>query len=140
MRFSDKVIIVTGGGSGIGRATCQRFASEGGTVIVAGRNQQDGDETVKLITDAGGKAESVIVDVGNPDQVKACVDHTVSTYGKVDVMVNNAAMMTFTPIVDLDPADWDQLQNVNMRAVFLFSKYCLPHMKDGAIINISSVH
>lgn len=55
-------------------------------------------------------------------------------------MVNNAAMMTFTPIVDLDPADWDRVQAVNMRSVFLFCKYCLPHMKGGAIVNISSVH
>lgn len=140
MRFSNKVIIVTGGGSGIGRATCIRFAQEGGIVIVAGRTPQDGAETVKLITDAGGKAESVQVDVGYADQIKACVDHTVAAYGKVDIMVNNAAMMTFTPIIDLDPADWDMVQNVNMRAVFLFCKYCLPHMRGGAVVNISSVH
>jgi glucose 1-dehydrogenase len=140
MRFTDKVCIITGGGSGIGRAACQRFGQEGGTVIVADRDPAGGAETVKMITDAGGKAEFVPVDVGQADQIKACVDHAVSTYGRVDVMVNSAAMMTFTPIVDLDPADWDRVQNVNMRSVFLFCKYCLPHMKGGAIVNISSVH
>jgi len=140
MRFRDKVCIVTGGGSGIGRAACLRFAAEGGVVIVAGRNEAQGVETVNTITTAGGRAEAFTVDVGFPDQVKACVDHVVAGHGRVDVLVNNAAMMTFTPIVDLDPADWDAVQNVNMRAVFLFCKYCLPHMKAGAIVNISSVH
>ncbi len=139
-RFTDKVIIVTGGGSGIGRAACIRFAREGGQVIIADRDPLGGAETAKLITDAGGKAEFVTVDVSNAEQIKACVDHVASTYGKVDVMVNNAAMMTFTPIVDLDIADWDRVQAVNMRSVFLFCKYCLPHMKGGSIVNISSVH
>lgn len=139
-RFSSKIIIVTGGGSGIGRASCIQFAQEGGTVIVADRNPEGGAETVKMIADAGGNAEFFQVDVANGDQIKSCVDHTVSIYGKVDVMVNNAAMMTFTPIVDLDPADWDRVLAVNMGSVFLFCKYCLPHMKGGAIVNISSVH
>ncbi len=139
-RFTDKVIIVTGGGSGIGRAACVRFGAEGGAVIIADRDPQGGAETVKTITDAGGKAEFVQVDVSNADQIKACVDHAVSTYGKVDVMVNNAAMMTFTPIVDLAIEDWDRVQGVNMRSVFLFCKYCLPHMNGGAIVNVSSVH
>jgi NAD(P)-dependent dehydrogenase (short-subunit alcohol dehydrogenase family) len=139
-RFTNKIIIVTGGGSGIGRATCEQFAREGGTVIIAGRNEAEGAESMKAIRDEGGKADAFSVDVGIPDQIKACVDYTVSTYGRIDVMVNNAAMMTFKPIVDLDPQDWDNLMSVNLRAVFLFSKYCLPHMKGGAIINISSVH
>jgi NAD(P)-dependent dehydrogenase (short-subunit alcohol dehydrogenase family) len=139
-RFSEKVIIVTGGGSGIGRAACIRFAQEGGIVMVADRNPDRGSETVQTITDTGGKAEFVQVDVADAGQVKACVDHVVRTYGKVDILINNAAVMTFTPIVDLDPADWDRLQAVNMRSVFLFCKYCLPHMKGGAIVNISSVH
>ncbi len=140
MRFRDKVCIVTGGGSGIGRAACVRFAAEGGSVIVAGHNEGQGKETVEFISAAGGKAEAYMVDVGFPDQVKACIDHVVARYGRVDVLVNNAAMMTFTPIIDLEPADWDRLQQVNVRAVFLFCKYCLPHMKGGAIVNISSVH
>ena len=140
MRFTGKVCIVTGGGSGIGRATCIRFASEEATIVVADRDPAGGAETVKIITDAGGKALFIAVDVGNADQIKACVDQTVAAYGKIDILVNNAAMMTFTPIIDLDPADWDRVQNVNMRSVFLFCKYCLPHMKGGAIVNISSVH
>lgn len=140
MRFQDKVCIVTGGGSGIGRASCIRFAMEGGIVIVAGRTESEGVEVVHTISAAGGMAELYTVDVGFADQIKACVDYVVAKYGRVDVLVNSAAMMTFTPIVDLDPADWDKLMDVNLKAVFLFSKYCLPHMKGGAIVNVSSVH
>lgn len=139
-RFTDKICLVTGGGSGIGRATCIRFGAEGGTVVVIDRDETGGQETVKMITDAGGQSSFQKVDVGNADNIKTCVDAVVQQYGKIDVMINNAAMMTFTPIVDLDPADWDRVQNVNMRSVFLFTKYCLPHMKGGAIVNTSSVH
>jgi len=139
-RFTDKIIIVTGGGSGIGRATSFQFAREGGTVIIAERDADHGAEAVEAIKREGGKADAFTVDIGIPEQIKACVDYVVATYGRVDVMVNNAAMMTFTPIVDLELADWDRLMAVNMRSVFLFSKYCLPHMKGGAIVNISSVH
>jgi glucose 1-dehydrogenase len=140
MRFQDKVCLVTGGGSGIGRACCLQFALEGGQVIVAGRTESEGVEVVHTISAAGGKAELYTVDVGFADQVKSCVDYVVGKYGRVDVLVNCAAMMTFTPIVDLDPMDWEKLMNVNLRSVFLFAKYCLPHMTQGAIVNVSSVH
>lgn len=140
MRFTGKVCLVTGGTSGIGRAACLQFGREGGSVVVIGRDEADGAETVKMITDAGGIASFQKADVGNPDEVKACIDAVVQQYGKIDVMVNNAAMMTFTPIVDTSIEDWERVQNVNMRAVFLFTKYCLPHMKGGSIVNISSVH
>lgn len=140
MRFTDKVCIVTGGGSGIGRATCLRLGAEGGTVIVAGRTESDGAETASTITSAGGKADTFTVDIGIPEQVKACVEYVVTKYGKVDVLVNNAAMMTFKPITELSIEEWDAVQHVNIRSVFLFCKYCLPHMSGGAIVNISSVH
>lgn len=140
MRFQDKVCIVTGGGSGIGRACCIQLAMEGGIVIVAGRTESEGVEVVHTISAASGKAEIYTVDVGFADQIKACVDFVLAKYGRVDVLVNCAAMMTFTPIVDLEPLDWDKLMEVNLRSVFLFSKYCLPHMRGGSIVNVSSVH
>ncbi|HLV81781.1 MAG TPA: SDR family NAD(P)-dependent oxidoreductase [Chthonomonadaceae bacterium] len=140
MRFTDKVCIVTGGGSGIGRATCERLAAEGGKVLVVDVNAQHGNETVQAITAAGGQAIFSATDIANPTQVQAAVALAVQRWGKIDILVNNAAMMTFLPIVDLPEADWDRVMAVNLRAIFLFCKYCLPHMQGGAIINISSVH
>jgi NAD(P)-dependent dehydrogenase (short-subunit alcohol dehydrogenase family) len=140
MRFTDKVCIVTGAGSGIGRATALRFASEGGRVTVVDRNEDGGNETVSQIGQQKGEAIFVKCDVGIEDEIKLAVDKTLEKWGKVDVLVNNAAMMTFKKVVDLSAEEWDMVMRVNMRSVFLFSKYCIPHMNKGAIVNVSSVH
>ncbi len=141
MRFSDKVCLVTGGGSGIGKAACKQFAQEGGKVTVVDLNDQNGNETVKEITDAKGEAIFAKCDVGDPNQIKAAIQATVSKWGKIDVVVNDAAMMTFQPIVELPEDDFDKVLDVNLRSVFLFCKYAVPHMPQGsAIVNISSVH
>ena len=141
MRFTDKVCLVTGGGSGIGRATCQRFASEGGTVVVVDVNADHGAETVHSIESAAGQAIFAKADVSSSAEVQAAVKLAADTYGKIDVLVNNAAMMTFTPIVELPDEDWDKVLAVNVRSVFLFCKYAAPHMPPGgAIVNVSSVH
>jgi glucose 1-dehydrogenase len=140
MRFSNKICLVTGGGSGIGRATCLQMGNEGGTVVVIDRDDKSGNETVGMITKAGGQAIFVQVDVGVPDQIISCVQTVVDKYKKVDVVVNDAAMMTFKKIVDLSIEDWDKVQGVNLRSVFVFCKYCLPHMINGAVVNVSSVH
>jgi len=141
MRFSDKVCIVTGGGSGIGRATCQRFASEGGKVVVADLNAEHGNETVKMTTSKGGTAIFQNCDVGKSADVQATVGAAMKKWGKIDVVVNNAAMMTFLPVVDLPEDKWDQVLTVNLKSVFLFCKYAIPHMpQHSAIVNTSSVH
>lgn len=140
MRFTDKICLVTGAGSGIGRATAERFASEGGKVVVIDRDEKGGQESVDIITNAGGTAIFSKCDVGNEDEIKASVDLALSTYNKIDVLVNNAAMMTFKRIVDLTTEEWDMVMKVNLRSVFLFCKFCIPHMNNGAIVNISSVH
>lgn len=140
MRFKDKVCLVNGGNSGIGRATSEFFGAEGGKVVVVGRNREKGEETVQAITQAGGQAIFVQTDVGVPSEVRAAVQAAVDQWGKIDVLVNSAATMTFEPIVDLAEDKWDALMAVNLRAVFLFCKYSLPHMQRGAIVNVSSVH
>lgn len=140
MRFREKVILVTGAGSGIGRATAQRFEAEGGKVMVIDRNPEAGKETVQMITAAGGQAFFQACDVGREEDIQAAVQAAVSQWGRIDIVVNNAAMMTFKKIVDLTCAEWDQVQAVNLRSVFLFCKYSIPHMNGGAIVNISSVH
>src|SRR3954470_8441115 len=148
-RFIDKVCLVTGGGSGIGRATCERLVTEGGRVVVADLNAEHGKAVAALLnagdgrSGAGGGDRAVFVrcDVGDPAQVRAAVDAAVARWGRLDVLVNDAAMMTFQPVVDLPEADWDRVLAVNLRSVFLFSKYAVPHMPPGgAIVNVSSVH
>ncbi|MBC3784490.1 SDR family NAD(P)-dependent oxidoreductase [Spirosoma utsteinense] len=140
MRFKDKVCIVTGATSGIGRATAERMGEEGGKVLVVGRDEERGKEVVDTIKGKGGDAQFADVDVADAKAVEAAVRQALDTWGRVDVMVNNAAMMTFTPIVDLAVEDWDQVLAVNLRAVFLFCKFTIPHMNGGAIVNVSSVH
>ncbi|HKC63629.1 MAG TPA: SDR family oxidoreductase [Pyrinomonadaceae bacterium] len=141
MRFKDQVCIVSGGGSGIGRATCERFAAEGGRVVVVDLNEEHGNETVKAITSKGGQSIFAKADVSNSADVQAALKAAVDKWGKINIIVNDAAMMTFKPIVELSDEDWDRVLAVNLRSVFLFCKYGVPHMPHGsAIINISSVH
>jgi NAD(P)-dependent dehydrogenase (short-subunit alcohol dehydrogenase family) len=141
MRFKDKVSLVTGGGSGIGKATCLQFAREGGRVAVVDLNPEHGEQTASIITKAGGEAAFFKTDVGNPDQIRAAIDGTLRKWNHIDVLVNDAAMMTFKPVVELSEDEWDKVQAVNMRSVFLFCKHVIPHMPaGGAIVNVSSVH
>lgn len=141
MRFSGKVCIVSGGGSGIGRATCLRFSKEGGDVCVVDLNPDAGNETVHQIEKQGRQAIFAPCDVSNPQQVEAAVNTAVTRWGRIDVVVNDAAMMTFSPLVQLTVEQWDRVLAVNLRSVFLFCKYAVPHMRaGGAIVNVSSVH
>jgi glucose 1-dehydrogenase len=141
MRFSGKACVVTGAGSGIGKAVALQLAREGGKVLVVDLNEEHGRQTVADISSAHGESLFAKCNVGDPAEVRAAVQAAVERWHKVDVVVNDAAMMTFKPIVDLSEAEWDHVQNVNLRAVFLFCKYSVPHMPGGgAIVNISSVH
>jgi len=110
-------------------------------VLVVDLNEDHGNQTVQEIAQSKGEAVFAKCDVGVPDDIKAAVKMAVDRWGKIDVIVNDAAMMTFSPIVDLPDDDFDQVLNVNLRSVFLFCKYGVPHMPQGAaIVNISSVH
>ncbi len=140
MRFTNKVCLVTGSGSGIGRAAALRFASEEGKVLVIDRDEKGGQETVDMITQAKGTAIFSKCDVGVEQEIQASVQLALDRWGKIDVLVNDAAMMTFKKIIDLSVEEWDKVMTVNMRSVFLFCKFCIPHMNKGAIVNISSVH
>lgn len=140
-RFGGKVCLVTGGGSGIGRAICLRLAYEGGRVLAVDQDAGSADGTATRICESGGEAEAFGADVSQSAQVQAAVQAAVSRWGRLDILVNNAATMTFDPVVDLAEEDWNRVLAVNLGSVFLFCKYGVPHMPPGgAIVNISSVH
>ncbi len=143
MRLKDKVAIITGAGGGMGRVASQLFAREGAKIVVAEFSEPAGRETVRLVEEAGGKATFVRVDVSKEADAKAMVDHAVATYGRVDVLYNNAGIMPEADhsVIDTDVAAWDQVMAVNVRGVFLGCKYAIPVMLaqgSGSIINISS--
>src|SRR4051794_35789545 len=99
MRFAEKVCLISGGGSGIGRAACERFAAEGGRVAVVDVNDEHGEATAQDIGRAGGEALFAHADVSNPGQVKAAIAVTVAHWRRIDIIVNDAALMTFSPIL-----------------------------------------
>jgi len=140
VRFNQKVCFVTGGGSGIGRATCMQFAKEGARSVVVDINTDTASETVRLIDEMGGEAIFLNADVSSSADVRAAIDATIRKWERIDILVNNAAIMTFTPVVELEDAEWDRVIANNLRSVFLCSKYSLPHMNGGAIVNVSSIH
>jgi glucose 1-dehydrogenase len=141
MRFTGKTCIVTGGGSGIGRATCLQMAAEGGNVVVADLHLDAASATVSAIAAAGGHSIAVAVDVGDTAQVQSVIAQAVAQYGAIDVIVNDAAMMTFTPIVETVESDFFHVLTTNLGSVFFFAKYGAPHMRPGSsFVNLSSVH
>jgi NAD(P)-dependent dehydrogenase (short-subunit alcohol dehydrogenase family) len=140
MRFQGKVCVVTGGGSGIGRAVCQRFAAEGGKVVIVDIDENKGKETEKSIRQNSAHALFIKTDISYAAEIKAAVTQVLQTWGRIDILINNAAIMTFQPIVELPEEAWDKLMAVNLKSIFLFCKLCIPQMDHGVIINVSSVH
>jgi NAD(P)-dependent dehydrogenase (short-subunit alcohol dehydrogenase family) len=141
MRLEDKVAIITGSGSGIGRATAELFAREGAKVVVADCQNDAGRETVQAIKDAGGEALFVEVDVSDAAQVQQMVQAAVRVYGRVDILFNNAAILLLGTVLDTGEKDWNRLMSINLTGVFLCCKSVLPQMirrGGGAIINCSS--
>ncbi len=140
MRFKDKVCIVTGGSSGIGKATSVQFAREGARVAILSRTQEEGNETIEEITKAGGIALFIKTDVAVQADIEAACKKVMDEWQRIDIVVNNAAMMTFKPIKEITVDEWDNLMAVNLRAVFLLTQCSLQFIKKGAIVNVSSVH
>ena len=141
MRLKDKVAIVTGAASGIGRASAIRFAEEGAKVVAADLDQGGIDETLSAIRGAGGAAAGVQADVTRASDVKAMVKAATDTYGRLDIMFNNAGIGIPGTILDLDEGDFDRLFAVNVKGVFLGCKEAVPVMKaqgGGVILNTAS--
>ena len=142
-RFERKSVIVTGGGSGIGRAAALAFAAEGARLIVADVNQASGDATAEQIRAHGGEATCVCTDVARPADCAAMVDAALKRYGRLDIAFNNAGInLAVAPIAEVHEEDWARIVGVNLTGVFLCMKYEVPAMKrslGGAIVNTASV-
>ncbi|MGB9883208.1 MAG: SDR family NAD(P)-dependent oxidoreductase [Microgenomates group bacterium] len=142
MKLQNKVAIVTGAGSGIGQATAVLFAKEGAKVVVANRRVEKGEATVAQIKNQGGEAIFIQTDVSRWEDVDNMVKKTVETYGKVDVLVNNAGIVRFGPLHQTSDQDWDDILNINLKGVFYGMKRVIPEMLKngkGKIINIASI-
>jgi citronellol/citronellal dehydrogenase len=149
-KLDGQVVIVTGASRGIGQGIAELFAAEGGRVVCAARTLHEGDHmldgsldrTVGRIREAGGEATAITVDVSDEDSCIALVDQTTEAYGPVDVLINNAALNYYIPIVDYPTNRWMRGFAVNLHGPFMLSKAVLPDMIErgsGAIVNISSV-
>lgn len=140
--FAEKVVLVTGGGTGIGRATALAFAREGAQVIVAGRRIVEGEETTRQIQEAGGKGHFIQTDVTSEAAVKALIDTIVETYGRLDAAFNNAGTAApFGPLYDASERTFDDTITANLKSVWLCMKYELPQMLKqgrGSIVNTAS--
>ena len=140
-RLAKKICVITGAGSGIGRASALLFAREGGCVVVADVDKAGADETVRQIKNEGGAASSFIVDVTDAAAAKRLAENAAATYGRIDVLFNNAGISGVGSLHETSEELWDRVMAVNVRGVFLISKFVVPHMLErraGSIINMSS--
>jgi citronellol/citronellal dehydrogenase len=149
-KLDGKVVIVTGASRGIGQGIAELFAAEGGKVVCAARTLHEGDHmldgsldrTVTRIRKAGGEATAITVDVSSEDSCNELIEQTKAAYGPTDVLINNAALNYYIPIVDYPASRWMRAFAVNLHGPFMLSKAVLPDMIDrgsGTIVNISSV-
>jgi NAD(P)-dependent dehydrogenase (short-subunit alcohol dehydrogenase family) len=142
MKLENRVAVITGAGSGIGRASALEFAREGARVVVADLNLAGALETVRQIEAGGGQALAVETDVARPESVQTLVAQTLETFSQVHVLLNNAAIQVNKTVEDTTVEEWNREISVNLGGVFLCSKFFLPHLRRtrGCIINMSSVN
>jgi meso-butanediol dehydrogenase/(S,S)-butanediol dehydrogenase/diacetyl reductase len=142
MRFQDKVVIITGGASGIGLAIAKRLASEGARIVLADINQAALDAAVPQVQQAGSPGVwPSICNVADENQVIATVQGALAQYGRLDVIVNNAGLMQFKALEQLTGDDWLRILNVDLLGAFYFTKQAFLHMKPGGnVVNVASIH
>ncbi len=141
MRLKDKVAIITGAGAGIGQAAALLFAKEGAKVVTADLDPKAGKETLNQIKKDGGNGLFMKVNVAKVKDVKKMVEETLKHFGKIDILVNNAGIYTKGDVVTTSEENWDRILDVNLRGVYLCSKYTVPEMikkGGGSIVNVAS--
>jgi NAD(P)-dependent dehydrogenase (short-subunit alcohol dehydrogenase family) len=141
MRLEGKVALITGGTSGIGRATALRFAREGAAVVITGRNNKRGQQIVQDIVSNGGEALFIRSDVRFADDCRSAVEQTLTRFGKIDVLFNNAGVLHPRTVPECTEEEWDETIDTSLKGAFLMSKYALPSMIErgsGSIIHMSS--
>ena len=141
-KLDGQVAIVTAGGSGIGAASAVRFAQEGAAVVVADLSGKRAEAVTAQINDTGGKATTIKMDVADPDGIRATIQLALETYGRLDVMFNNAGLGELARLEDTSLESWNRTLAVTLTGTFLGMKYCLPIMRQqgkGAIVNTASV-
>lgn len=141
MRLQGKVALITGAGSGIGKAAALLFAKEGAHVIVNDVNEENGENTAKEINQEGGSATFYYEDVTIPESVRAMAESIVQEHTKIDILFNNVGISNVGRVDEVEPEEWDKVMCVNVKGVYLPSKYIVPYMMEqryGCIINMSS--
>ena len=143
MRLEGKIAVVTGAARGIGAACARRFAAEGAAVVIGDILEEQGEATAQSIREAGGSASFVACDTGDGPQARALIAETVSSHGRIDVLVNNAGIFTIADFLDVTEEDFDRVLRVNLRGYFLVGQAAARVMADagsGSIVNMSSVN
>lgn len=142
MRVKDKIVILTGAASGIGRSTAILFAKEGARLVLSDIDTKGGEETLQIVKEHDKDAIFMKCDVTNGDEVKEMVEKTLKKYGRIDVLINNAGVVRVGQIEDMLEEDYDLLINVNLKGTYFCCHYVVPHLKQqksGVIINLASV-
>jgi 3-oxoacyl-[acyl-carrier protein] reductase len=142
VKLKDRVAIVTGAASGIGRASAIAFAREGARVVVADRNEKEGNATASAIKSEGNEACFAPVDVGREDEIARIVGETAARWGRIDILFNNAGVLLVKPIEQMLEEEWDRVMAINVKAAFFAIKHVIPHMRKvgkGAILNTGSI-
>lgn len=143
MSLKGKVALITGGGSGIGKASAELLAREGVKVGVLGRSRDELAEVVAAITDQGGEAVALEADISEPEQMRRAADGLAGRYGRIDIVLANAGINgVWAPLDELEPEEWDKTLSINLKGTFLTVKYALPHLKrqGGSVIITASVN